>query len=241
MALFMKDPKLAFLTDEKRAAGAGAKSLVAWYERLSSIVLRSSEPASRSYRYMARLIEREFPVGERGVCLAFSSPDSDTVSTDAMLMLAYCLRSELEGRVLLVDARLRDREDGLTGRLGLLEASGFAEVMAGEAGAPDTIVLPTAVAGVDFLPCGKAGTAPADRERLGRLLDEVRTRYSHVLVQVGSVLKDTRSVVIVAQADAMFLLARENRTFMKSLDDSRELLDRSGVTDVRGVVSGRGR
>lgn len=241
MALFMKDPKLAFLTDEKRATGAGAKSLVAWYDRLSSIVLRNSEPASRSYRYMARLIELEFPVGERGVCLAFSSSDSDTLSTDAMLMLAYCLQSELEGRVLLVDARLRDREDGLTGRLGLLEASGFAEIMAGEAAAPDAFALPTAVPGVDILPCGKAGAAPADRERLGRLLDEVRTRYSHVLVQVGSVLKDTRSVVIVAQADATFLIARENRTFMRSLDDSRELLVRNGVKDVRVVVSGRGR
>jgi len=244
VALFMKDPNLGFLTDGRRATGAGARSLAAWVERLRGIVLRSPEPASRSFRYMSRLIERDFPAGERGRCLAFSGTDSDALSTDALLMLAYCLRSELESRVLLVDARLRAREEGLTGRLGLLDVPGFADVMAGGAAAVEALVHPTAVGGVDFLPAGGAGgsgAVPADREMLAKLFEAARARYPYVLVQVGSVLRDTRSVVTVGQADATFLLASENRTFMRVLDESRQLLQSNGVADVRVVVAGAGR
>ena len=243
MALFMKDPNRGFLATREREGDGGAKALAAWYERLRGIVLRNTEPASRSFRYMSRLIERDFPVAGKGACLAFSSTDSDEVSTDALLMLAYCLKSELESRVLLVDARFRDLDEGLTGRLGLLDLPGFAEVMAGVAPEGPGLVHATAVDGVDILPAGglaQTGPAQADRARLARLLGDARAAYDHVLVQVGPVLKDTRSVVTVAQADATFLLARENRTFMKSLDTSRQMLLSNGVKDVRVVVTGRG-
>ena len=73
------------------------------------------------------------------------------------------------------------------------------------------------------------------------LFEAARARYPYVLVQVGSVLRDTRSVVTVGQADATFLLASENRTFMRVLDESRQLLQSNGVADVRVVVAGAGR
>lgn len=242
MAMFIKDPKAGFLPDAAPAsANVGETRLARWYERLRGIVLRNPEPASRTYRYMSRLIEREFAREGSGVCLAFSSTDDDKASTDALLMLAYCLRSELDSRVLVIDARLKEQARGITGRLGLLQAPGFAEIIQEGFAGNEALVVPTRVSNVDVLPSGDprgVGTVAVDRERLGRLLEATRQRYDHVLLQLGSVLRDTRNVVTAAQCDAVFLVVEENRTFMQSLDDCRRQLLDNGIEDVRVIVTG---
>ena len=212
-----------------------------WYERARTLVLRRSEPASLGYRFMARLIEREFPRDASGVCLAFSAPDSDKASSDALLMLAYCLRSELGSRVLIVDARLKGQLDGITGRLGLGEAQGFAEILRDGIDGHEKIAVASSVPNVDVLPSGASQdepTMPLDRLRLKNLLAAAVARYDYVLLQVSSPLRDTRALVIAAEANAMFLLAEDNRTFMTTLDECRKVLLANGVNDVRVVVTG---
>jgi hypothetical protein len=237
--MFMREPKVGFLAEDTPAGGGDTGVLARWYRRLRGIV-RGKEPASRSFRYVSRLIEREFPASESGVCLAFTSSDSDQATTDALLMLAYCLRNELDSRVLVIDARFRDTASGLSGRLGLLDAPGFVEVLRDGFESNASLIHSTAVAGVDVLPAGGArggGSTPVDRDKLRGLLDAVMARYDHVLVGVGSVMHDTRHIQTVAEADAVFLLARENKTFLKSLDDCRKQLQSSGVADVRVLVT----
>jgi Mrp family chromosome partitioning ATPase len=192
---------------------------------------------------MSRLIEREFGHAKgSGVCLAFSSPDSDKVTANAILMLAYSLQSELGSKVLILDARLKNQAEGVTGRLGLLNAPGFAEVMrAGYAG-NQPVLRHTRVPNVDVLPAGSARSGMAmsmNPQGFRRLLEAAKARYDHVLVQVGSVLNDTRNLTAAAAVGSVFLFVEENKTLMKALDDSRKLLLSNGVTDVRVVVTGR--
>lgn len=216
-------------------------TLNSWYERLRSVVLRSREPASRSYRYMSRLIEQEFSRDGTGVCLAFSSPDNNKVSTDALLMLAYCLQSELDSRVLIIDARLTDLSGGITGRLGFAGMPGYADMLRDTSQDKARLIRQTTVANVEVLPAGSAGDSGAtniDRDRLSALLEGMRAQYGHVLLQAGSVLGDTRNLLTVAQADIVFLLAEENRTRLKPLDDCQKLLLNNGVRDVRIVITG---
>lgn len=235
-------PRLDFMPEDTSAKNGGRKlALAGWFERLRQVVRRDPDPPSRSFRFMSRLIEREYPGKEGGgVCLALASPDDDELSTDALLMLGYCLRSELGSKVLMIDARMSQQDEGLTGRLGLMHVEGFAELMGGEVERRDELVHETRVDGVSVLPAGgqDGRHTPLARPKLGGLLDAAKQNYDHVLVQLGSPLHDTRAVMAAIEVDAVFLLAEENRTFMRSLDDSRKVLLENGVKDVRVVVSG---
>ena len=225
------------------AAGGRGRTLARWFRGIREVLLRGAEPASIAYRRMARLIDREFGTqGEAGACLAFASPDSDDAGAGALLMLAYCLRTELEARVLLIDARLKDKEGGLSGRLGLAGSPGFAEVIAGGIEGREQLIAGTAVSGVDILPAGDPDgrATPMDHDNLRRLVAAARSRYRYVLLQVSSPLRDTRAVLTALEARAVFLIVEENRTFVSALDECRKVLVDNGAPDVRVVVAGAG-
>ena len=201
---------------------------------------KTREPASRSYRYMARLLDQAYGEREAGVCLAYFSPDDDRITADTLLMLGYCLQSELNSKVLLIDARARQIETGLTGRLHLSQRPGYAELLRDGCGRVDELVQPTAVPLVDVLAAGSVALgnpALAGQENLSALLAHCRQRYQYVLLQVGSLLADTRNLQVAAQADATFLIAQENHTMLKQFDDSQRLLERSGLGPLRMVVT----
>lgn len=216
------------------------RSLGAIHARLRSVLARKREPASRTYRFMSRLIEQEFPASDAGVCLSFFSADDDTATANVLLMLANSLQGELGSRVLMVDARFRDAGAGLTGRLGMSSAPGFAEIMRGGLDGWSDSIRKTALDRVDILPAGLLGPADTlslDRERWTGLLASAAGRYRHVLIQTSSVLVDTRSLLAVAQTDAVFLVVQENLTMMSTVADIRNLLLSNGVEDLRVVLS----
>ena len=238
MALFIRDPNRGDLPVE---AVAQPRRAARWLERLKGVVLRNPEPASRSFRYLARLVDRELGGRTTGLTLAMLGIDRDDSPADAILMLAYCLRSELDSRVLVIDARLKDIGQGVTGHLGLGSAPGYAQLMREGAGNQAALVQNTRVPGVEVLPAGHpvpGAVAGLDRSTLRHLLDWAKAEYDHVLVQVGSPLHDTRNAVTAAEADAVFLLADEHQSFMKRLDDCRLLLMGSGAQEVRIIVAG---
>ena len=210
----------------------------AWYERLRRAGARDRAAASLSYRHMARLIERDF--ASSGACLAFSSPDGDRVTTNALLLLAHSLRGEIGGDVLVVDTRLHEGAGGLSSRLGLAAAPGFADALRDGLECGAEYVHPTQVPGVHVMPAGRPktnGGLPLDRARLRDLLEDLRRKHTRVLLHVGSVLDDTRNLLISLEADAVFLVIVENRTLMASLEECRRILERNGAQDVRVLVS----
>jgi hypothetical protein len=199
-----------------------------------------ADPSLRTYRFLSRAIAREYPRGALGVVLAFSSPDDDALTTNALLLQAYGLQAELDSAVLVIDARVVERGGGLTHRLGMGDRPGYAEVL--EHGISDvaTLVQPTAVAGVDVLPMGTAAGATTRmgnlQQNLAALLVWARENYGHVLLQVGPVAEDTRNLVTAAEADAVLLVASEHRTMMAALGESTEVLRDNGVRDIRALL-----
>lgn len=212
-----------------------------WYEGLLDAVLKEREPASRSYRYLSRLIEREYPTQAGGVALAFCSPDDDALSSTVLLMLAYCLQSELGSSVLLVDARAKDGGGGLSRRLALDAQAGYAELLADGPANFDQMRQPSGIDRVAVLPRGAQDGAPlvVQRQHLAALLAQARARHDYVLVQLGSVISDTRNLVTATHADAVLLLAHEDRTLLRTLDAAQQLLHDNGVADVRAIIAAK--
>jgi Mrp family chromosome partitioning ATPase len=236
----MRDPKATFLQELPEPEAPGAKARLA--DRVRDALGRTREPSSLPYRYLARLIEREYRTEGYGICLAFSAPDGDQVTTAALLMLAYSIRIELGATVVLLDARLRERAspEGLTGRLGLAASPGFFEILREGFTDNEHLVQATSLEGVDCLPAGgpqDGPPTPLDRERMRGLTDALANRYDYVLVQLGSLLGDTRNLMAAAELGRVVLVAQENRTMMKTLDDCMKILSDNGIVDVRTVVA----
>lgn len=210
-----------------------------WYGALLDSLIRHPDPASRSYRYMARLLEREFGNRDGGQLLALTDVDGDGVAQEAALMLAHCLQSELDADVLVVDARLKSQARGLSAQFGALGKPGFAEMIEGVASAGlDACRLPTAVPRVQLLPCGAVPTSGAiDRERLVQVLAECRAAHRWVLLLLDSLLADTRHLLVATQADVVFGIAVEDRTLMRDIDACDALLRDNGAGGLRVVLA----
>ncbi len=207
-----------------------------WYDRIKGIILRSPDSATRSYRYMSRLLERELSDHKHGIHLVFSSPDDEAVTSDAVLMLGFCLQSELSCRVLIIDTTLKGGVDSISQRFGIEQCDGYAEMLADGMKKLSENVQPSGCAGVDLLSRGcidTLGSVALDRESIRAFLDMVASAYDYILIQQGGALTDTRYLLVNALADVVFLVAEENKTMMRALDDDQRLLADNGVENVR--------
>lgn len=196
------------------------------------------ESSALPYRFLARMVEREFPCRDGGVALAFCAPDGDQVSTNVILMLAYCLHQELDASVLVIDACASGPGGGISGRLGLGSQPGLRELLRTDPSGLHQLVQPSAIPGVAVLPLGQEDGEPtrALHHALPALLGQAKARHAYVLLQVSSVTTDTRSMVTATHADAVVLLAREHHTLMSTLKACEQLLRRNGAGEIRAVV-----
>lgn len=216
------------------------KKPAARLDGLRDAMSRKREPASRSYRYLAHLIERAYPRGEGGTALAVCCTDGDALAGDMVLMQAYCLQSEIGASVLMIDARARDVGGGISDRLGLESQPGYADMLLRGGADLDALVRRSGVDQVDVLPQGSGnGSVVVHRAHLSALIAHAKTRYDYVLLQLGSVIADTRNLVTATHADAVLLIAREDQTLMRELAATQELLEANGVEDVRVVLAAK--
>ncbi|RZJ14351.1 MAG: hypothetical protein EOO54_19400 [Haliea sp.] len=200
--------------------------------------VRTPESAALPYRFLSRMIEREFPCRDTGVALALCAPDGDQVSTNVILMLAYCLHQELDASVLVIDACTGELGGGVSERLGMGAQPGLKEMLRTDPTGLDQLVQPLATPGVAVLPRGRDDGEPtrALHHALPALLGQAKARHAYVLLQVSSVTSDTRSMVTATHADAVVLLAREHHTLMSTLRASEQLLRGNGAREIRAVV-----
>lgn len=198
---------------------------------------------ARGLRFLSRALAREYPAAatEPGAVLAFACPDGDALCADFVMLQADALSAELEGAVLVVDARGARREAGITERLGLAEVPGLSEMMVSGTGEPQ--VRSTVAPGVFVLSCGRSdlpGTVAFQRG-IASLLTWARPRYRYVLLQIGSIVIDTRDLLAALQADGVLLVAREHHTLLAGVEEAAAILRENGAKSVRSVLIEGGR
>jgi hypothetical protein len=139
---------------------------------------------------------------------------------------------------LLIDARARRRDGGLSERLGFGASPGVADAIAAGPGPAVPEPHRTPIPGVFVLPAGLAALpgSAAFESGIASVIAWARPRFGHVLLQVGDVASDTRDLLAAVQADGVVLVAREHRTVMGALQDAAALLRENGARDVAAVV-----
>lgn len=216
------------------------KSRPGWLVRILS-VFGQRDPASRSYRYLARKIDLSMPSREDGRTIVLTSPGSLKVCTETLLMFSYILQDEIGCKVLLVDATFRD--DGVGARLGHRLAPGFMELLYNDEHDLDALLQSTERRNIHILPAGRPTgevLPPLGLDRIRPVLDAACERFDYVLIQQGSVLGDTRYLPIARAADLILLLVEDGTTPVEELEECQRLFREHQVSNIRVVMSKQG-
>lgn len=138
-------------------------------------------------------------------------------------------------KVILVDADMR--RGHLHDYFGGGRELGLSEYLSGAA-TLDAVCRPTKLDALDFMSTGAIPGNPSEllmRESLGVLLDQLRQRYDHVLIDSPPVLAAADSLVIGRHAGTVLMLARFGVTALKELDLAISRMQQAGIK-VDGVV-----
>lgn len=177
------------------------------------------------------------PADSLGQCIAVISPrrgDGKTF-TAANLALSF---AQLGGRVALVDADLRNARMQqlfqIEGR-----SSGLSEALNGRADPGLYVALPE-FPNLFVLPSGIRPPNPqelVERNNFDSLVRELRTRFTHVIVDTPAADVGIDCISIAAKCGNTLLVARKHQTALPELARLRTLCDRAGVNMLGSVLN----
>lgn len=176
-------------------------------------------PAAEAYRSLRTNLNYLTPPKAPRVIVVTSALPGDGKTTTAV-NLAVTLAHQGQ-RVILIDAETR--RGTVHDVFGIPPAPGFLDLMYGQA-TPGECIRRVAMEGggtIDVLPLGSAPTSnPADMlvsQRLQPLFERLRQQYDYVLLDTPPLNLFTDGALIGAQADALLLVARADKTDREEL------------------------
>lgn len=176
-------------------------------------------PAAEAYRSLRTNLNYLTPPKAPRVIVVTSALPGDGKTTTAV-NLAVTLAHQGQ-RVILIDAETR--RGTVHDVFNIPPAPGFFDLMYGQA-SPGECIRRVAMEGggtIDVLPLGSAPSVnPADllvAQRLQPLFERLRQQYDYVLLDTPPLNLFTDSALIGAQADALLLVARADRTEREEL------------------------
>ena len=231
---------IASLSPVKTGKGTLAGRIGRLREFIATRILRRQHHPSHSYRYFCKELAQNYKVDGQALTVAVSAVEVRPADVgDVVLFLAYTLRHELDARVLVVDSAFSAGDNSLSRRLAADGQDGYFQVMAGVSPDYRSLVLPTAIDGVMFLPSGERSgvrSLPQKSDTMGLFLKEACTEYDFLLFMQGDVMTDTRYMSLAENVQLNLLLAEENRTLASSLRDRELLYTANGIDRLRFVL-----
>jgi len=221
--------------EEHRPVGRAQAILSRLRETIAHRLSRSApaeEPASRGFRHLARRVGAMEASGEHMSTIVLSAICEGGTANDTMLMFAAMLQDELGGRLLIVDATLR--EDGISNAFRLTAVPGLSEA---RRDAPQTALelvqlLPRPA--IFLMPAGlnPGKMHPAE---LPGLLPSLAAHFDRILIQQHAIFSDTRYLSVAAAADLVIVLAEEGASRMPDLARCHETF-RANAIDRVGLL-----
>jgi capsular exopolysaccharide synthesis family protein len=199
---------------------------------------RPAPAHAEAVRVVTERVRRSLP--EPGACVLVTSAAPGEGKTTVAASMAWCLGQRGE-RVLLIDGHLRpaDPGDGVCRVVSRTTQSlaGLSDYLVGSASPAETLVQPTDVAGVDWLPRGRCDVSPdlLASQRLRELLTQFSLQYTILILDTGPVLSAIDTETLAGLADGAVLVVRSRLCRAAVLQEARARLEATGVT-VLGTV-----
>jgi len=205
--------------------------------------------ADRAYQLQAHLFEESVNALRTSLAVDESLKESrvfvvaSAVSgegkTNLSSQLAMSWSHAIQGRVVIVDADLR--APNIHDLFEVKPGPGLAEVLRGECRLEDAIVMNWGDR-LFVLPAGDAGaTSPSHLfagPRFGECLDQLRSQFDKVIIDVPPVLCASETLLIAKQADGVLMCARHDYSRSGQVKQAYDRLAASGVKVVGAVLNG---
>ena len=148
--------------------------------------------------------------------VAITSASSGDGKTVTAINLAAALALKRDGPILLIDADLRRPK--IAEMLGLPPGAGLSDVLSGRATLDDSLVSTQELPNLSILAAGDGIENPAellDSDRWRSLMDEVRGRFSYVVLDATPVAAVADYELVQVVSDGIIVVARPDHTERK--------------------------
>jgi capsular exopolysaccharide synthesis family protein len=223
----MEMPSLAVIPKAKRA-GAEQTAGMSNVQRNVNVLTQPKSQFTESFRSLQTSLLLA-AAGQPPKLILFTSATPSEGKTTTASNLA-CVLAQGESRVLLMDADLRrpniHHRFGLTGKLGLTT------VLAGRSTLEEALQHVPEVPNLDILPSGPVPPFPTEMlssESMRALVQQLGSRYTHVIIDSPPILSVTDAAILGRLADAVVLVVRHGKASKTVMRRARDLLVRSGA------------
>ena len=154
-----------------------------------------------------------------------------TIASNLAAVLAF-----RDAKVLLIDADLR--RPTIHSRFGISSRAGLSTLLSGSTTLEESLQNVPEAPNLFLLPSGPVPPFPTEliaSDRMTRLLEECRGRFTHIIVDSPPILTITDGLILAPFADAVLLVVRYGRASKHSVRRSRDLMLRAG-TRLGGTV-----
>ncbi len=164
--------------------------------------------------------------------LMLTSPGRGEGKSVMAANLALTMGQEIQQRVCLVDASLRDGSQHAL--FGLPESPGLADVLNGDASLDDALFAFDEYQ-LTVLPAGRLPRQPAELlagREMRRVLDVLRSRFDRVIIDAPAAMPMADVSILVPLVDGVLVVVRAGVTETPTLQNALGTLDRSRVLGV---------
>lgn len=190
-------------------------------------LLASESFEANQYRVLRQRLEETSGNGAHGV-IAVTSPGAGEGKTTTAINLAGILARSERARVLLVDADLRLPD--VAAQLGIPDAKlpGLADAILDPRVSLESVVRRFPTFNLSILTAGAHPSSPAEvlrSPRLGKLLEQARQSYDHVVVDTPPMLPVPDCRVIARWIDRFVLVVSAHRTPRRFLEETLNAME----------------
>lgn len=199
-----------------------------------TLLKRPASELAEAYRALrTAVLLSTSPRPPQVLVMTSAQPSEGKTCTSLNLALALAQRRV---RVLIIDSDFR--KPGVAQAMGMSNEKGLSNVLRGDLSFDEAVLQSEAAPNLWVLPAGAAPTNPTDllsSPDMGRLVDGLRQRFEHVVIDSPPVLLMTDSTVLSILSDGVVLVVEGGVTPMGAVLRAHRIIENAGGK-ILGVV-----